>query len=69
MKRSRAKPSPSPVLSPMPVHYFNNGSGRDTYIGHTDGGLSHNQSRIVDFKTAFRESLRKPDRLNTSYVK
>ena len=45
-------------LSPLPVHYHADGSGRDAYIATTDGGLSRNMNRMVDYKTAFRESLR-----------
>ena len=59
----------SPVLSPLPVHYHNNGSGRDSYISHTDGGLTHNRNTLVDFRQAFKDSLRRQDRLQTSYVK
>ena len=69
MKRLRPPAQPASVISPTAIHYHNDGSGRDTYVSNTDGGLTHNRNRLVDFRTAFRESLRKPDRLLTSYVK
>ena len=31
---------PSPVMHPLGVHYYSDGSGRDSYVIRTEGGLA-----------------------------
>jgi len=66
--RRVANPAPSPVLHPMAVHYYSDGSGRDSYVVTTEGGLAQNY-RNIDYRTAFKQSLRKPDRIRSAFVK
>lgn len=50
-------PAPAPVIAPLGVHYYSDGSGRDSYIGINEGGLAIRTS-FIDAKTAFKNSLR-----------
>jgi hypothetical protein len=47
-----------PFLHSRPVHYPQDGTGRDTYILKNHGGLLNSDGTSKDFKTAFKESLR-----------
>ena len=55
-------------MRPLAVYYRNDGTGRDSYIGSTSGGLMTNCS-LVDFKTAFKQSLRRYERSQQAFVK
>ena len=44
-------------MNPLAVRYHSNGTGRDSYIGVTNGGLSGVYSD-GDFKQKFKDSLR-----------
>ena len=57
-----------PLMHPMPVYYHSNGSGRDTYIVETGGGL-HNLSRMIEYREAFVKSLRSYSRPKSAYIK
>jgi hypothetical protein len=48
------------VIAPLAVHYYSDGSGRDSYIGFNEGGLALRAS-FTDVKTAFKQSLRRND--------
>lgn len=52
--------APSPVIAPLAVHYYSDGSGRDSYISFNEGGLALRAS-FTDVKTAFKQSLRQND--------
>ena len=56
--RGYAVTSPSPVMKPLAVRYHSDGTGRDSYIGCTNGGLS-GVFQSGDFKKNFVDSLRK----------
>ena len=55
-------------MRPLAVHYHSDGTGSDSYIGRTEGGLSQIYSS-VDFKTAFKQSLRRSTSSLTTFVK
>jgi len=61
-------PSPAPVIVPLGVHYYSDGTGRDSYIGVNEGGLAMRTS-FTDFKTAFKNSLRSDYPRRFAYVK
>jgi hypothetical protein len=56
-----ARPSAPPVIKisdqARPIHYISNGSGRDSYICMTDGGLT-NPSKPGDPREKFKQTLR-----------
>ena len=58
----------TPLMHPMPVYYHSNGTGRDSYIVETGGGL-HNLSRMIEYREAFVKSLRSYSRPKSAYVK
>ena len=55
----------SPIIHSKPVHYSTNGTGRDTYISSSSGGM-HLESSPGSRKTFFN-SLRSYDSRNQSY--
>lgn len=59
MSQKKINYSPSPEMRPLAVRYHSNGSGRDSYIGTTNGGLCNAYS-FTDYKTSFKNSLRQP---------
>ena len=65
-KRGFSRPASAASAAPSrSQHYTSDGSGRDSYIKHGDGGM-HNISRLDDYGSAFRQSLRGYSRPLTS---
>ena len=48
---------PNPVCGPRTVHYPADGSGRDSYVNLTSGGM-HTGYRDCEYREAFKKSLR-----------
>eukprot|EP00352_Strombidinopsis_acuminata_P008171 CAMPEP_0176370820 /NCGR_PEP_ID=MMETSP0126-20121128/24269_1 /TAXON_ID=141414 ORGANISM="Strombidinopsis acuminatum, Strain SPMC142" /NCGR_SAMPLE_ID=MMETSP0126 /ASSEMBLY_ACC=CAM_ASM_000229 /LENGTH=97 /DNA_ID=CAMNT_0017730037 /DNA_START=194 /DNA_END=487 /DNA_ORIENTATION=- len=53
--------SPSPTIKARPVMYQSDGQGRDSYITTTSGGLYPNSGHRLEFRDAFKKSLRNWD--------
>eukprot|EP00347_Sterkiella_histriomuscorum_P022841 403336949 len=49
--------APAPTMAPMNVFYRSDGTGRDSYVTQTNGGLT-NTGRMLHQKDAFKMSLR-----------
>ena len=47
-----------PHLHSRPVHYKEDGTGRDTYILTGHGGLEHSSGKQKEYRSAFKDSLR-----------
>ena len=50
--------SPSPRIVSKAVMYQSDGQGRDSYITTTSGGLMPNQGKRLEYRDAFKKSLR-----------
>ena len=48
---------PNPIIGPRTVHYPTDGSGRDSYVGTTSGGM-HGAYRDHEYRDVFKNSLR-----------
>ena len=59
---------PSPVIKSRGVYYHSDGSGRDNYIEMNSGGLN-NCGKMLEYRDAFKASLRQIDRPHSAYVK
>ena len=62
----RSAVEPNPVMHAKPLHYRSDGSGRDSYVIRTEGGLAQDYS-IVDQMTSFKRSLRDNPRITSAY--
>lgn len=47
-----------PHLHSKPIKYNQDGTGRDTYVKCNDGGLSTSKTHFVEYREAFKASLR-----------
>lgn len=56
------------MIVPLGVHYYSDGTGRDSYIGINEGGLAMRAS-FTDSKTAFVNSLRNNAPRKFVYIK
>ena len=59
---------PAPIIKSRGVYYHSDGSGRDSYVGINAGGLT-NSRNFLEYRDAFKKSLRTVDRPTTGYVK
>lgn len=50
--------APAPVIHSRAVKYRSDGSGRDLYVGINDGGLHAPGSKTIEYRDAFKRSLR-----------
>ena len=47
-----------PAIHSKPIQYQSDGTGRDSYVKTTNGGLSLPNQRMREYRQAFRSSLR-----------
>ena len=51
-----------PVLGPKYANYSNDGSGRDTFISHGNGGL-YPPTSVAEYQKTFTATLRKNEKI------
>ena len=56
-----------PTIHSRPIQYQSDGSGRDSYVKMTNGGLSHPNQRMREYRQAFKSSLRAYQPIPSSY--
>lgn len=56
-----------PQIHSKPVQYQSDGTGRDSYVKMTNGGLSQPTQRVREYRQAFRNSLRAYQPIPSSY--
>lgn len=56
-----------PYIHSKPVQYKCDGTGRDTYVRVTNGGLNMQTQRVREYRQAFRNSLRGYQPIPSSY--